>query len=71
VVERPAHQGLVNDLKEYVPVFAFGIGLVFGYCVRHDRAAQRGRRTRDDDARAALSGGGVTPTVTGADATSR
>jgi hypothetical protein len=25
-------QGLVNDLKEYVPVFAFGIGLVFGYC---------------------------------------
>jgi hypothetical protein len=24
-------RGLVNDLKEYVPVFAFGIGLVFGY----------------------------------------
>ncbi len=24
--------GLVNDLKEYVAVFAFGIGLVFGYC---------------------------------------
>ena len=24
--------GLVNDLKEYVSVFAFGIGLVFGYC---------------------------------------
>jgi len=23
--------GLVDDLKEYVPVFAFGIGLVFGY----------------------------------------
>jgi hypothetical protein len=23
--------GLVNDLKEYIPVFAFGIGLVFGY----------------------------------------
>jgi hypothetical protein len=23
--------GLVNDLKEYVPVFAFGLGLVFGY----------------------------------------
>jgi hypothetical protein len=23
--------GLVNDLKEYVAVFAFGIGLVFGY----------------------------------------
>jgi len=25
-------RGLVNDLKEYVAVFAFGIGLVFGYC---------------------------------------
>jgi hypothetical protein len=24
-------QSLVNDLKEYVPLFAFGIGLVFGY----------------------------------------
>jgi hypothetical protein len=24
-------QGLVNDLKEYVALFAFGIGLVFGY----------------------------------------
>jgi hypothetical protein len=24
--------GLVDDLKEYVAVFAFGIGLVFGYC---------------------------------------
>ena len=24
-------RGLVNDLKEYVTVFAFGIGLVFGY----------------------------------------
>jgi hypothetical protein len=24
-------RGLVDDLKEYVPVFAFGIGLVFGY----------------------------------------
>jgi hypothetical protein len=24
-------RGLVNDLKEYVAVFAFGIGLVFGY----------------------------------------
>jgi len=23
--------GLVNDLKEYVPLFAFGIGLVFGF----------------------------------------
>jgi hypothetical protein len=25
--------GLVNDLKEYVSVFAFGIGLVFGYSI--------------------------------------
>jgi len=24
-------RGLVDDLKEYVPLFAFGIGLVFGY----------------------------------------
>jgi hypothetical protein len=24
-------RGLVNDLKEYVPLFALGIGLVFGY----------------------------------------
>jgi hypothetical protein len=24
-------QDLVNDLKEYIPVFAFGIGLVFGF----------------------------------------
>ena len=24
-------RGLVNDLKEYVPLFAFGIGLVFGF----------------------------------------
>jgi hypothetical protein len=24
-------RGLVNDLTEYVPLFAFGIGLVFGY----------------------------------------
>jgi len=24
-------RGLANDLKEYVPLFAFGIGLVFGY----------------------------------------
>jgi hypothetical protein len=24
-------RGVVNDLKEYVPLFAFGIGLVFGY----------------------------------------
>jgi hypothetical protein len=38
-------RGLVNDLKEYVSVFAFGIGLVFGYSfdttgpVVRDRAA--------------------------------
>ena len=24
-------RGLVDDLKEYIPVFAFGIGLVFGF----------------------------------------
>jgi hypothetical protein len=24
-------RGLVNDLKEYIALFAFGIGLVFGY----------------------------------------
>jgi hypothetical protein len=34
--------GLVNDLKEYVSVFAFGIGLVFGYCFD-----TTGPRTRD------------------------
>ena len=45
-------RGLVNDLKEYVPVFAFGIGLVFGYsfdttgddhAARPARAAAPGR----------------------------
>ena len=34
--------GLVNDLKEYASVFAFGIGLVFGYCFD-----TTGPRTRD------------------------
>jgi MFS family permease len=34
--------GLVNDFKEYVSVFAFGIGLVFGYCFD-----TTGPRTRD------------------------
>jgi hypothetical protein len=34
--------GLVSDLKEYVAVFAFGIGLVFGYCFD-----TTGPRTRD------------------------
>jgi hypothetical protein len=41
-------RGLVNDLKEYVPVFAFGIGLVFGYSFdttgpRRDVAVDRRR----------------------------
>jgi hypothetical protein len=54
-------RGLVNDLKEYVSVFAFGIGLVFGFSfdttgptvpdrgVAADRGRRRGflgRRTR-------------------------
>jgi hypothetical protein len=34
--------GLVNDLQQYVSVFAFGIGLVFGYCFD-----TTGPRTRD------------------------
>jgi hypothetical protein len=37
--------GLVDDLKEYVSVFAFGIGLVFGYCFD-----TTGPRTRDVEA---------------------
>jgi hypothetical protein len=40
--------GLVNDLKEYVAVFAFGIGLVFGYSFD-----TTGPRVRDRDAEAA------------------
>jgi hypothetical protein len=41
-------RGLVNDLKEYVAVFAFGIGLVFGYSF--DTAGPvRGRRAVTDD----------------------
>jgi hypothetical protein len=35
--------GLVNDLKEYVAVFAFGIGLVFGYSFDTAGPAIRGR----------------------------
>jgi hypothetical protein len=35
--------GLVNDLKEYVAVFAFGIGLVFGYSFDTSGPAVRGR----------------------------
>src|SRR5262245_57428157 len=55
--------GLVNDLKEYVPVFAVGLGLVFGYSFdttgpRRDalapattgrRGLLRWRRTADGD----------------------
>jgi hypothetical protein len=37
-------RGLVNDLKEYVSVFAFGIGLVFGYSFD-----TTGPRVRDRD----------------------
>jgi hypothetical protein len=37
-------RGLVNDLKEYVSVFAFGIGLVFGYSFDTAGPAVRGRR---------------------------
>ena len=36
-------RGLVDDLKEYIPVFAFGIGLVFGYSFD-----TTGPRRRDD-----------------------
>src|SRR5438309_2742029 len=36
-------RGLVNDLKEYVSVFAFGIGLVFGYSFDTTGPAVRGR----------------------------
>jgi hypothetical protein len=36
-------RGLVNDLKEYVAVFAFGIGLVFGYSFDTTGPAVRGR----------------------------
>ncbi len=44
-------RGLVDDLKEYVPVFAFGIGLVFGYSFdttgpRKDVAAPQATTTR-------------------------
>jgi len=39
-------RGLVNDLKEYVAVFAFGIGLVFGYSFDTAGPSVRGRRRR-------------------------
>jgi len=49
-------RGLVNDLKEYVAVFAFGIGLVFGFSFDttgpRRRAAPVDRRA-DADRRAA------------------
>src|SRR5947208_10885936 len=45
-------RGLVSDLKEYVAVFAFGIGLVFGYSF--DTAGPRARGT------AATAGPGAT-----------
>ena len=52
-------RGLVDDLKEYLPVFAFGIGLVFGYsfdttgprrAVAAAPTTTRGRRDVDADA---------------------
>jgi len=36
-------RGLVNDLKEYVSVFAFGIGLVFGFSFDTTGPIARGR----------------------------
>jgi hypothetical protein len=44
-------RGLVNDLKEYVPLFAFGIGLVFGFSFdttgpRRDVVAEPAATTR-------------------------
>jgi hypothetical protein len=42
-------QGLVNDLKEYIAVFAFGIGLVFGYSFDTAGPAVRGRGAVVDD----------------------
>src|ERR687885_2294069 len=39
-------RGLLNDLKEYLPVFAFGIGLVFGYSF--DTTGPRRREVADD-----------------------
>jgi hypothetical protein len=54
--------GLVNDLKEYVSVFAFGIGLVFGYSfdtagpvVRRDAVVDRRADTVPTEGR----GGGL------------
>ena len=44
-------RGLVDDLKEYVSVFAFGIGLVFGFSFD-----TTGPRRRDADAQPATKG---------------
>jgi hypothetical protein len=41
-------RNLVNDLKEYVSVFAFGIGLVFGYSFDTSGPAVRGRTAAVD-----------------------
>jgi hypothetical protein len=42
--------GLVNDLKEYVAVFAFGIGLVFGYSFDTTGPVVRDRTAVDETA---------------------
>jgi hypothetical protein len=44
--------GLVNDLKEYVAVFAFGIGLVFGYSFDTTGPVVRDRTAVDETAAA-------------------
>jgi hypothetical protein len=45
-------RGLVNDLKEYVSVFAFGIGLVFGFSFDTTGPIRRGRDVVTDSGRA-------------------
>jgi hypothetical protein len=49
-------RGFVNDLKEYVSVFAFGIGLVFGYSFD-----TTGPRVRDRDVAAAPGAAAAPP----------
>jgi hypothetical protein len=44
-------RGLVDDLKEYVPLFAFGIGLVFGYSFDTTGPRQRVAPVEDREAR--------------------
>src|SRR5947209_13431448 len=46
-------RGLVNDLKEYVAVFAFGIGLTFGYSF--DTTGPRARDALVDRKRTAVT----------------